>query len=417
MTLPTSAASIVGWAESSRLTGACVVGLEDSAHPTRLDRRLSARGRWSRFLKTWRCDGRDNTQSSPRQTNYALSRPRRMKGGARRVLLWSLGFYALSALALNLVMDRWCPNMFASLYRAKWTGLCRLTAESPERPLVVMLGSSRADGNFQAGRLDGLPDPDGQPLAAYNFGVPKAGHIHEYLYLRELLDKGIRPRLLLVEILPPLLNDSHSRLAFEESWLDPEWLNVRQFARMAPYFIHPVRKGEAWIAARVAPWYAFRSVLPASPLFPWTSPIASWRDPYPRDRWGCRIPEPLTPAERARRWQITRQYIPSLKRFRLSAKSAQATRDLLARCREEQIPVALVLAPESREFRGWYSPQARAAIKNYLAELQADYGVEIIDASAWVEDDDDFMDGHHLNDSGATKFTTRLLAEVQRLLR
>ena len=106
MTLPTSAASIVGWAESSRLTGACVVGLEDSAHPTRLDRRLSARGRWSRFLKTWRCDGRDNTQSSPRQTNYALSRPRRMKGGARRVLLWSLGFYALSALALNLVMDR-----------------------------------------------------------------------------------------------------------------------------------------------------------------------------------------------------------------------------------------------------------------------------------------------------------------------
>jgi hypothetical protein len=357
------------------------------------------------------------TEPRPQSAIFALARPRRMKGSARKVLLWSLGFYALAALALNLVMDRWCPNLVENLYRGKWAAVSRLMAESPDRPLIVMLGSSRADGNFQAGQLDGLPGPDGRPLTAYNFGIPKAGPIHEYLHLRELLDQGIRPRLLLVEFLPPLFNDSHTRTAFEENWTEPEWVTARQFLRMAPYFIHPVQKGGAWLEARLAPWYVFRPFLPLSPLSPWGASGDNAPDPYPRDRWGCRIPEPLTPAERARRWQITRQYIPSLKRFKLGSKPAQAMRDLLARCRQEQIPVALVLAPESQEFRSWYTPQGRAALDAFLVEVKASYGVEVIDASAWVEDDDDFMDGHHLHDSGATKFTTRLLVEVQRLLR
>jgi hypothetical protein len=347
------------------------------------------------------------------QPIYALARPRRMKRCAGRVLLWSLGFYALAALALHVVMDRWCPSLAESLYRTKWEGLCRLRAETRDRPLVVMLGSSRADGNFQAGRLDGLPGPDGQPLAAYNFGIPKTGPIHEYLHLREMLDQGVRPRLLLIEFLPPLFNDSHTRTALEENWTEPEWVTARQFARMAPYFIHPVRKGGVWLEARLAPWCVFRPYLLLSP---WGAAGDSPPDPYPRDRWGCRCPEALTPEERERRWEVTRQYIPSLKRFKLGTKPVQAMRDLLACCRREHIPAALVLAPESREFRGWYTPSCRAALGDFLAELQANYGVEVIDASAWLEDDDDFMDGHHLTGDGATKFTTRLLAEVQRIL-
>lgn len=377
-------------------------------------RRPAARMRWLLLRQSRNTD----TAAPPaRRVNYALARPRRMKNGARTVLAWALGFYALAALALTLVMDRWCPNMVASLYRDKWTALNRLTTAAPERPLVVMLGSSRTDGNFQAGRLDGLPGPDGRPLAAYNFGIPKAGPIHEYLHLRELLDRGIRPRLLLVEFLPPLCNDSHTRTAFEENWTEPEWIAARQFVRMAPYFVHPIDKGGAWLASRLAPWYVFRPYLPLSPLAAWGMTGFSAPDPYPRDRWGCRAPEPLTPEERARRWQITRQYIPSLKRFKLGSKPVRAMRDLLECCRREQIPVALVLAPESREFRSWYTPQGRAALNGFLAQARAEYGAAIIDASAWLDDDDDFMDGHHLNDRGATKFTTRLLAEVQRLLR
>jgi hypothetical protein len=51
-----------------------------------------------------------------------------------------------------------------------------------------------------------------------------------------------------------------------------------------------------------------------------------------------------------------------------------------------------------------------------VAELQKEYAVEVIDARCWVADKD-FADGHHVLEGGATTFTTRLCAEVQRLLR
>ncbi len=114
------------------------------------------------------------TEASARRPLSALARPRRMRGSARAVLLWSLLFYTAAAAVLNAVMDHWCPNSPERVYRTKWQGLCRLAREEADRPLVVLLGSSRADGNFQAGRLDGLPGPDGRPLAAYNFGARRS---------------------------------------------------------------------------------------------------------------------------------------------------------------------------------------------------------------------------------------------------
>jgi hypothetical protein len=42
--------------------------------------------------------------------------------------------------------------------------------------------------------------------------------------------------------------------------------------------------------------------------------------------------------------------------------------------------------------------------------------VEVIDATHWL-DDDDFMDGHHLDVRGMDKFTARMGQEVERLLR
>jgi hypothetical protein len=353
----------------------------------------------------------------PRQQPiFALARPRRMKCRARGVLLWSLGFYALAALALNLLMDRWCPVSWEALYRVKWTQLRQMAAETSDRPLVVLLGSSRMDGAFQAGRLDGLSDPDGRPLAAYNFGIPAAGPMHEYQYLRDMLDEGIRPSLLLVEFLPPMLIQPHSHLISEEQWIKPEWMSVHQFLRLSPYLARPDRKAGEWLMARLAPWHVHRSTLHnwlTEQLHPdpECEPV-----PYPHDRWGCRCPQTLTPQQRAFRISVAREYSLSLNHFRLGEGPAQAMRDLLACCRRERIPVVLILTPESSEFRSWYTPACQTATTNLLSELRADYGVEVIDARCWL-DDEDFFDGHHHDVSGATKFTTRLLAEVRRILR
>ncbi len=169
------------------------------------------------------------------QPIFTLARPRRLQRSARPVLLWSLALYALAALVLNGVMDRWCPAPFEKVYRIKWEGLSQLARREPDRPLLIMLGSSRTDGAFQAGRLNGVPGPGGRPLLAFNFGVPAAGPMHEYQYLRDLLDEGIRPCLLLVEFLPPLLNEPHSHLISEENWAAADWMSLHQYVRLYPY--------------------------------------------------------------------------------------------------------------------------------------------------------------------------------------
>jgi hypothetical protein len=339
-----------------------------------------------------------------------------MKRSARSVLLWSLTFYALAVLVLDVIMDRWCPAPFEQVYRTKWAELCQLTEQTPDRPLLVMLGSSRTDGGFQAGRLDGMPSPEGRPLLPYNFGVPAAGPIHEYLYLRQMLARGIRPRLLLVEFLPPLLNDAHSRLISEENWTFSAWVSGTQMVQMAPYMVRPARKGREWLLARLGPWYAHRGPLHSwvqDQLDPPSNPVTI---PWYHDRWGCRYPEELTPAEHFSRSAVARDYVSTLGRFRLGREPARAMRDLLECCRREQIPVALVLTPESAAFHSWYSPSCRVMIHDLLKELRAAYGVEVIDATHWLKDTD-FVDGHHLEDSGARIFTARLRDEVRRILR
>jgi hypothetical protein len=345
---------------------------------------------------------------------FSLARPRRLKQSARSVLLWSLGIYALAAAVLDGIMDHWCPAPFEKVYRLKWRDLCQFAEETPDRPLLLMLGSSRTQTGFQAGRLDGMIGSDGQPLAAYNFGVPAAGPIHEYLYLRQMLEKGIRPRLLLVEFLPPLFNRTHDRLISEEGWTQPAWASAKQFLRMAPYFSQPGRKANEWLEGRLAPWYAHRMPLQAWML----TALGLAKDhrpvPYAHDRWGCRYPEPLTPRERAERAAVAYEYMPSLQRFRPGDGPVRAMRDLLDCCRREAIPVVLVLTPESTRFHSWYSPRCLESMRDLLGELRATYGVEIIDGGRWLKDDE-FSDGHHPNESGARTFTTRLREELCRL--
>jgi hypothetical protein len=338
-----------------------------------------------------------------------------MKRCSRSVLLWALSYYALAVLAANVIMYRWCPGPFERLYRVKWSQLHQLSAV-PDRSLVVMVGSSRTDSAFQAGRLADMPGPDGRPLVAYNFGIPAAGPLHEYQYVRDMLDEGIRPRLLLVELLPPLFSQPRSHLISEEDWPVRDWMTLHQFTRMHPYFARPSRKASEWIVARLAPWYVHRFTLHAWLPLLFHPQINRRPVPYFHDEWGCRCPDSLTPEERNDCQLAARDYIPSLTHFRLGEGPVRAVHDLLALCRDEGISVALVLTPESSEFRSWYRPECLEAMSRLLADLRVTYGVEVIDATHWL-DDDDFMDGHHLDNSGAVKFTARMSAEVQRLLR
>jgi hypothetical protein len=377
----------------------------------------AARGSWPWFhLRGPRLPLQAPSPAARGERAYALARSRRMKRGARGVLLWSLALYALAALSLNVLMYRWCPDLSASVHRVKWHQLRKGMAKASDRPLVLALGSSRMDAAFQAGSLDGAPLADGGRLAAYNFGIPAAGPLHEYQYLRDMLDEGIRPSLLVVEVLPPLFSAPHSHLVSEEDWGVPDWMSLHQFRRMRPYFMRPDRKLGDWVAARLAPTFAYRRSLQGVMELRMLPPEERRPVPYTHDRWGCRCPDNLTPKQQATCVRMARDYIPSLNHFRMGDGPRRALRDLLGCCRRKNIKVVLVLMPESTEFRSWYRPECLTAMTDMLTRMQTDWDVPLIDAREWLADDD-FTDGHHPAESGARLFTARLLSELPRVVR
>jgi hypothetical protein len=361
---------------------------------------------------------RRRTADEGRRISFEMARPRRMQHSARSLLGWILLWYVVGQLLLFVWMDgSWQLNR-TRIEGEKWKELHARLAETPDRPLVLMLGSSRVDWAFQAGRLSGRKGPDGRPLLAYNFGVPTTGPLHEALYLHDLLDEGVRPRLVLVEFVATLLNQSQRGLLSEEHFTLPPWLSAHQVRFFQPYVSNKRRLTVEWLESRLAPWYGFRWAVHEH-----LQGHHSLQRPFdqarrPMDSWGCRLlfDDPGTPVFRALRWAgAFKMYGDSIRNFRLGAGPVQAMRDLLARCRREHIPVALVVMPVAREFRRLFPPEGQAELNNLLAQLRDDYAVEVIDGSDWL-DLKDFDDGHHVLRSGADKFTGLMIEEVQKIL-
>ena len=97
--------------------------------------------------------------------------------------------------------------------------------------------------------------------------------------------------------------------------------------------------------------------------------------------------------------------------FRLAERPARALADVLALCRREGIPVALLLMPEGPAFRAWYTPSMHAGLDAYLHDLSEQWGAPLIDARDWLGSDA-FFDAHHLLPRGAAAFTERFRREA-----
>ena len=353
-------------------------------------------------------------------THLTLARARRMKRSARALLIWGLLFYAVLQLIPILYLERstewpW-HGVETAIELRKWPKLRQLVAEDPDRPLLLMLGSSRTYWAFRAGDLDGMPDSDGRPLRVYNFGIPATGPIYALLYLRDLLAEGIRPRFLLIEFNPMVLAATRRPGLNEEGMMAVECIPARRLLQWLPYFHRPGKQVCHWLAARIAPWSTFRYHI-AFELKCLTGKLS--RPTYEAvDDGGWRIPvwKGWLASERwSRLLQHWVGYYPVLSNYQLDNKPIQALHELLDLCRREKIRSALVVMPESSFLRSWYSDNGKKTIHGLLDELSRTYGVAIVDANRWLADDD-FEDSLHALPHGAEVFTSRLRAELPRLL-
>jgi hypothetical protein len=342
-----------------------------------------------------------------RRTGLRQWRSRR----ARASLLLGVLCFAGMQLGMGVYIDSRHPELRDAEYGQKLARLRSRLAETPGRPLIVFLGSSRSELGFRPEVLPTLRVA-GEPAVVFNFALSGSGPIMELMCLRRLLAAGIHPTQLIVEVLPPLLHQEGEWA--EEHWLPVDRLGVTDLFLLRHYWQHPWSSSVEGLASRLVPWFSNRYAIMtrcAPCWLTWDMRQDDW-GALDRSGWLPYRQEAVDAEEYRRGLEFARgQYAADLKRFHISDAPDRALHELLRLCRVKHIAVTLVLMPEGRAFQSWYPPAARAEIERYLARVGAEHGVALVDARLWMEDNA-FCDGHHLLPRGAAVFTQRFGQEV-----
>jgi hypothetical protein len=326
-------------------------------------------------------------------------------------------FFLGGQLALLVCMECWWPGLRDPEFGQKLAYLEARLEEQPDRPLLLMFGSSRTLQGFQADRLNGLALGGDQRLLAFNFGLTGAGPLKVWPCLRQILDRGVRPAMILVEILPPLLNEPGPERTSEENWLRPPRLAGADVLLLRRYHSRPAWLCRTWARSVMCPCYTHRDLIRSCLSSASLLPSLSSSILAPMDRFGWQpLGRASLPAETQSRLtdQVKQQYSAAFRDYRIGAGAYSALCDLLTRCKTERIPAALVLMPEGTAFRRCYSAEMEGALQAFLGVLQDGYGAALIDARSWVGDSG-FYDSHHLLPGGATAFSDRLATVVAQL--
>jgi len=343
---------------------------------------------------------------------------------ARAVLLSGVGVFALLQLGLAVVVESWWVQLRDPCFGVKVVALEQRMRNSefqgngsagrrePHGKVVVMLGTSRTDDALRGSQLEGaLAQELDYPVIVYNLGLPGTSEQAELLYLERLLDRQIRPDLLLIEVLPAHLHRDWTR---DTVWIPPDRLSWRDWHLLHEDHLPRRALRNGWRETCALPWYAHRfAVLGALTLHMVPGEVRE-NYAYSRDRCGWRSPIDERPSsDRCSRAtaQARSEYGPTLQRFELGGSNCAALRMLLGRCRDCRLPAVLVLMPEASEFRNLYPPAAWAQVQAFLDQLRDEFDVPLINARNWVADAD-FMDTHHVFVPGAKTFTERLGREV-----
>jgi hypothetical protein len=306
---------------------------------------------------------------------------------------------------IHVYLERCHPNAYDPEFAARLALLRDRIAESPDRPLLLVVGSSRLVTDFLPERLPDLDVTDrGKPLA-FNFSHTGAGPLINLMEIRRLMRQGVKPRWLVVEVLPPMLATSGRSTAASLAAAEdlpflfthmPRWKGLGRYC-----YIRCMPDTRHYLAAvkEHAPAWAFAD---HDLEFAEFGPLG-----------GSTPLKAEATAENVQRCTdaVRTQYYPGLQDFQISDVADRSLRELIELCRGEQVDLVLVLTPESSEFRSWYPEKTQKIIQDYCEDLRGRSGARVIDARGWLPDED-FLDAHHALPHGAEVFTLRLNHDV-----
>ncbi len=343
------------------------------------------------------------------------AKPRRRQRLARQTracLLWSLAFFAVAQTGMLIATQSYWPHLRDPEFGYKLTLLRKLRTEEPDRPLLVLLGSSRTGQGLRPAALPQLRTSDGRTPLVFNFSLVGSGPLAELVTLHRLLDAGIRPDWLAVEVLPALLGRTID--ACGDAGAGVSRVGCNDLRLLCNYVPNPGTLTHRWFNVQLWPWHAHRFSLMnhyASNWVPWRLRMDHWK--Y-LDRWGWSDigvdTQPLVTVPAALELACS-TYFNELQHFHMEPMQDRALHDLLALCRQEGIAPMLYLMPEGGIYRGWYASAAQACLDDYLPRLSRECNVPIVNARTWMPDKY-FGDSHHLYRLGARLFTHRFGEEV-----
>ncbi|MFN4261422.1 MAG: hypothetical protein ACK4RK_19220 [Gemmataceae bacterium] len=336
-------------------------------------------------------------------------------------LCWAVIIFVAAQGALGIGTEQLWPGLRDPEYGKKLALVRAVRSAHPNRELLLVLGSSRTAVGLRPALLDTSETRNnGSPLV-FNFGMTAAGPIRELLHLRRLLRDGVRPDGLVIEMLPTMLNQpGHYNEANHIPLTRLTWNDLPLIARYrdgqeqtSAGFTPATGVHRQWCQANVVPVYAQRFVLMSRCLPAWL-PHDKRTDFWEGlDAWGW-FPFLRRPSDAENHRALDyaqREHAELLHHYDITEPPNRAVREMLSICQKENIPVVLLIMPESRVFRGWYGPQTEEKLGTYLRQLRHEFGVPCIDARAWISDEH-FLDGHHLLPDGAALFTQRFGVEV-----
>jgi hypothetical protein len=338
----------------------------------------------------------------------------------RAAVLWTLGLFALTQLALGLWIVRRHPDVRDPEYSSVCASLRARRGESPDRPLLLMLGSSRVANALRPAVLTRSLAGAELPPLVFNAALLWGGPLHELLVFRRLLADGVRPDWLLIEVFPPMLTQQGAFC--EEGFLTARGLQWTDGPLVYRYFRERAAGLERLLQEGIAPALCHRARFLerfAPMLLPrHDGPIVFWPDCGTRDPdesgWLPAPAERGSAADFQRRVENNRaQTCAVLEPFQVKPTADRALHEMLDECARRHIRAALVIMPEHSTLRDCYTPAARQRVQAYLTRLHEEYQVPILDTRTWVPDED-FFDMAHVLPRAAAPFSERFGRAVLR---
>lgn len=343
----------------------------------------------------------------------------RLRSKARPALLWTTLFFFLGQFVIGLYLHRRHPEFFDPEMTLRLHKLPARLAEMPDRPLALVVGSSRiVMGLRPESVMAQAPDVPNRPIL-FNFSMLGAGPVGQRMLLHRLLCKGFQPKWLFVELWPPFLPQrfpySEEANAFRH---DCYWPDVAVLARL--YYRGWEAAGQL-LEQTLMPMLQHREIILehyAPSLLPplWRESVDRGFEKYMQYHlddfgWVDNYLQPH-PFLLARVRDIVKPLL--LDNFFVNERSDLALRDLLEECRTHNIRVMFILMPDHSMVRGWYASMQDRLLP-YLHRLSIENRAPIVDARDW-QPDEDFPDGVHLSPRGARSFSERFGREVYRPL-